>query len=223
MTDKQRIADLEAVIEQFLKPIKDVPFSIIIKSIAGHAILPMVPDNSLDAGLLDSLIKVANLTAKLVEAEPIQRPRPNEVGNDIEPFVMKAANQLGLKAERPRTAAGNLKSTGYPDIIVHDQSGRPTYIECKIFAEGGDLTTMRSFYLSPSDDFKVTMDARHILMAFGMEAQPINGSRNSNYRARSFKIVDLYALKCDVKYEFNSDNQRLYADGLVLAEGKLVS
>ena len=81
------------------------------------------------------------------------------------------------------------------------------------------MTTMRSFYLSPSEDFKVTMDARHLLLAFGMLRKPINDSRDSFYTANSFKLVDLSSLKCDVKYEFNSDNQRLYQDNAILASG----
>jgi hypothetical protein len=94
-------------------------------------------------------------------------------------------------------------------------------LECKIFAEGVDPTTMRSFYLSPSDSFKVSLEARHLLLAYGMEATAIAGSRDSFYRPRSFKLVDLHDLLCDVKYEFNSDNRRLYSAGLILAEGKV--
>jgi hypothetical protein len=44
-------------------------------------------------------------------------------------------------------------------------------------------------------------------------------SRNSEYRAVSFKLVDLHDLLCDVKYEFNSDNRRLYGKEMVLAQG----
>lgn len=80
---------------------------------------------------------------------------------------------------------------------------------------------MRSFYLSPSEDFKVTMDARHLLMAFGVEREPLEGTRDSLYRTISFKLVALAGLKCDVKYEFNSDNKRLYDDGMLLASGIL--
>lgn len=78
---------------------------------------------------------------------------------------------------------------------------------------------MRSFYLSPSESFKVSVDARHLLLAFGMEAEAIPNSRDSLYRPLSFKLVDLHDLLCDVKYEFNSDNRRLYAANTLLLEG----
>ena len=43
--------------------------------------------------------------------------------------------------------------------------------------------------------------------------------RDSLYTPRSFRLVDLHDLLCDVKYEFNSDNRRLYAAGLLLLKG----
>ena len=78
---------------------------------------------------------------------------------------------------------------------------------------------MRSFYLSPSEAFKVSLDAKHLLLAFGMEARAVRGSRDSRYTPRSFKLVDLHDLLCDVKYEFNSDNRRLYVPDLLLLQG----
>ena len=94
-------------------------------------------------------------------------------------------------------------------------------MECKIFAQGSAETTMRSFYLSPSESFKVSVDARHLLLAFGMEASPIAGSRDSLYVPRSYKLIDLHDLLCDVKYEFNSDNRRLYAPSMLLLQGNV--
>ena len=165
------------------------------------------------------LTVIARRAGEFVREAPIRRNRPNEVGNDIEPFVLRAVAESGLSAERPRSREGVGQQTGYPDILVRDVGGRETYLECKIFGEGSDRTTMRSFYLAPSDNFKVCPDARHLLMAFAVSREPVPGSRDSLSRATAFKLVDLFALKCDVKYEFNADNRRLYAPGMVLAEG----
>jgi len=38
---------------------------------------------------------------------------------------------------------------------------------------------------------------------------------------KSYKLIDLYDLLCDVTYEFNSDNRRLYAPSMVLLQGDL--
>jgi hypothetical protein len=80
---------------------------------------------------------------------------------------------------------------------------------------------MRSFYLSPSDSFKVSRDARHLVLTFGMEASAIPGSRNSMYIPRSYKLIDRHDLRCNVKYEFNYDNRRLYAPSMMLLEGSI--
>jgi hypothetical protein len=156
-----------------------------------------------------------------LKSHPIRRPRPNEVGNDVEAFVMRALPKTGLTAARPTSKAGFGKSTGYPDILIRDAQHRDTYLECKIFADGTAETTMRSFYLSPSESFKVCLDARHLLLAFGMHAAAIPGSRDSLYTPKSYKLIDLHDLLCDVKYEFNSDNRRLYAESMVLMQGEL--
>ena len=134
---------------------------------------------------------------------------------------MRALPQVGLSSERPTSITGKGKSTGYPDILVRDPAARATYLECKIFKHGSPKSTMRSFYLSPSDSFKVSVDARHLLLAFGMRSSPIEGSRNSWYVPRSFRLVDLHGLLCDVKFEFNADNRRLYGASMLLAEGDL--
>ncbi|HEX7486001.1 MAG TPA: hypothetical protein VF332_07610 [Vicinamibacterales bacterium] len=55
----------------------------------------------------------------------------------------------------------------------------------------------------------------------GMKADAVGGSRNSLYTPKSYKLVDLHDLLCDVKYEFNSDNRRLYAASMVLLQGHL--
>jgi hypothetical protein len=54
-----------------------------------------------------------------------------------------------------------------------------------------------------------------------MHAAAIPGSRDSLYTPKSYKLIDLHDLLCDVKYEFNSDNRRLYAESMVLMQGEL--
>lgn len=217
--DKERLHQLENVLAQMLQPVRGIPLSVIIKSIAGHAVIPIDRGAAEDRLLIDTLCEAAKLAGAALRKAPIIRPRPNEVGNDVEAYVLEAIQKLGLECRRPTTASGTLKSTGYPDLLVTDKAKRPVYIECKIFASGSAATSMRSFYLSPSDNFKVTQDARHLLLAFEMDAVSVPGTRNSSFTAVSYKLVDLHDLLCDVKYEFNSDNRRLYAAENLLASG----
>ena len=221
MNDKKRLKVLENVLAQMLKPIRGVPFSLIVKSLSDHQVIKFDPKSPDDAAVLTLLEQAIQLCAQELKADPIRRPRPNEVGNDVEAYVFRATKQAGLSPAKPTAQNGHAKSTGYPDMLFFDAANRPTYLECKIFAEGTAATTMRSFYLSPSESFKVSQDARHLLLAFGMRAEAVPGSRDSLYTPVSFKLVDLHDLLCDVKYEFNSDNRRLYTPDLLLLHGAL--
>jgi hypothetical protein len=221
MDDKERLAVLEQALAKMLKPIKGIPFSVIVKSISETEVIRIDRDDPSDIALIGRLEDAVRMCAEDLKSNPIRRPRPNEVGNDVEAYVMRALPRSGLRASRPVSRAGLGKATGYPDILLQDDGGRDTYLECKIFAHGTTDTTMRSFYLSPSESFKVARDARHLLLAFGMEASAIPGSRDSMYVPRSYKLIDLHDLLCDVKYEFNSDNRRLYAPSMMLSHGEV--
>jgi hypothetical protein len=221
MNNNRRIDQLEDVLAQFLQPIRNIPFDLVVRSMTGHRVFDFDQDDPMDQALLQALVRAATSVAQSVAARPIERPRPNEVGNDLEPHVMAAVANVGLEAERPRSLEGRGQGVGYPDILLKQGQDRPTYLEIKSYAEGSALTTMRSFYLSPSENPKICCDARHLLLGFGMTATPINGSRNSIYSVTSYKVVNLFSLKCDVKYEFNSDNRRLYDAELILASGRL--
>lgn len=221
MDDKERLIVLEQALAQMLKPIRGIPFSVIVKSMSERQVIQIDKNDAVDQELIHALESAITICASELKSKPIRRPRPNEVGNDVEAYVMRALLQTGLNALRPTSKAGLGKATGYPDILLQDAAKRDTYLECKIFAHGAAETTMRSFYLSPSESFKVSKDARHLLLAFGMEASAISGSRDSLYIPRSYKLIDLHDLLCDVKYEFNSDNRRLYAPSMILSHGSV--
>lgn len=76
----------------------------------------------------------------------IQSPRPNEVGNHIEPFVKDALNSLGMKAEIPLTSNGKHQSAGYPDVFIQDVDNRITYLECKTYNQKSIGSSFRAFY-----------------------------------------------------------------------------
>ena len=210
---------LENVIKQMLTPMKDIPLSLVIEAISGYKILPFDPTDSNDKTVLDNL-KACNLAGKKVNVKGISRTRANEVGNDIEPFVKDAVRSVGYRADAPKTKSGGKKAAGYPDIEFVDEFGRTNYLECKTYNIENVTTTQRTFYLSPSEDFKITQDAHHLVVSFEIYVAS-RQERENIYKCRSWKIVSVETLPVDVKYEFNSDNARLYAKDLILAEGKL--
>lgn len=96
-------------------------------------------------------------------------------------------------------------------------------MEFKTYNIENIITTQRSFYFSPSDEFKVIYDASHFLLSFEIYVAGEQG-RNHIYKCKHYKILSLDSLSLDVKYEFNSDNKRMYSgkDGtIILAEGEI--
>jgi hypothetical protein len=210
--NSHREQQLEKVIEQFLQPIKGIPFELVVKSLYKHEVYQFDKMATHNILLIDKLFYAMKKVCAEIKQTPIKRPRPNEVGNDIEPYVIKALIEIGLDASTPKTAKDKGKSTGYPDIYINNQP-HPIYLEVKTYAKKNHGTTQRSFYLSPSEDAKITKNAHHLLVGFEVEK---NGDL---YHPVGFVIADLYGLECDMKSEFNSDNKRLYSPERIIAEG----
>ncbi|MBF0228917.1 MAG: hypothetical protein HQK63_04905 [Desulfamplus sp.] len=211
---------LEDVIKQMLQPLKKLPFKLVIETISGNKVLKFDLHNEKNIRLIDDLKKVANFVGKKVNINGIERPRPNEVGNDIEAIIKASLNEVGYESDTPLAKSGKRKSTGYPDIEFKDTYNRLHYLECKTFNIENVDTTQRSFYLSPSDDFKITTDAYHFAMCFEIYVDK-KKDKNNIYKCKSWKILNLENLELDVKYEFNSDNHRMYKSNLILAEGEI--
>ncbi len=209
--------ELQGVIAQMLKPLKGLSLGIVIEGLSNYEVIQFDKKNTKDLKVLKILIKVANNVLFEVNQNGIKRSRPNEVGNDIEPFVIQELEKLGYKALIPKTFEGKSKTTGYPDIEFIDEFDRVNYLECKTFNVKNIATTQRSFYLSPSKEFKVTQNAIHFGISFEVFVDK-NIGNNRIYKVNSWKILDLSKLELDVKYEFNSDNKRLYNENLILAE-----
>jgi len=214
------IRKLEKIIAQFLEPLKDIPFEVAIKAISGCEVIPFDKNNPDDAELLKDLIEAAKIATKNAYKEGIFTRRENEVGNHIEPFMIEALNMIGLKADRPETKEGKKKATGYPDILVFDRKGRPTYVECKTYNERNYQSTQRTFYFSPAErpeDFKVIYDARHLIVSFKIERVERDGKRP--FVPVYWKIFSTNNLVGQIKHEFNSTNKQMYREEALLAEG----
>lgn len=220
MVNDHYIKQLEDVIKQMLKPIKGIPLNLIIESVSGYKVLEFNRKDPENDKLLKKLVAVAKTACKEVNKSGIKRPRPNEVGNDIESYVLNALHSNKIKAGKPFTKSGKQQAVGYPDIEFTIPEKQSHYIECKTYSEKTLNTSMRSFYLSPSENFKINHDGIHFIMSFEIYVASSNGNDNI-YKIKGWKIIDAYYLECDVKYEFNSDNSRLYKEHMILAEEKI--
>ena len=117
MKNNDYIKRLENVIKQMLHPLKDIPFNLVIEAMTGKKVLSFDFSNQNHKDVLELIKKAAINAGKEINKTGILRPRPNEVGNDIEPYVRKALKDLRLNADIPTGPSGHKKTTGYPDII----------------------------------------------------------------------------------------------------------
>ena len=191
-----------------LVPLKSIPFNLVIESMAYKKVLPFDKNNSGHIQVLELVKKAAIRAGTQINEKGILRKRANEVGNDIEKFVKNALNYFDLQCEIPKNRSGKKKSTGYPDLIFWFNK-KPFYLECKSYNLANIETTQRSFYFSPSPDFKVIYNAIHLMVSYEVFVSESLGEKNI-YKCKHFKILTLESLPVDVKYEFNSNNKRLY-------------
>ncbi|HNZ78372.1 MAG TPA: hypothetical protein PKK22_06575 [Bacilli bacterium] len=222
MVNNQYTKRLEDIIKQMLQPLKDIPFNLVIEAMTGKKVISFDFTKKDHQEVLKLLKQSALNAGKEINKTGILRPRPNEVGNDIEPYVRNALNLLDLNADIPAGPSGNKKAMGYPDILFW-YNKNPYYLECKTYNIENIQTTQRSFYFSPSDEFKVTYDAPHFILSFEIYVAGEKGNKHI-YKCKHYKILSIESLSLDVKYEFNSDNKRMYSgkDGtIILDEGKI--
>jgi len=222
MNNSDYTKKLENVIKQMLQPLKDIPFNLVIEAITGKKVTSFDFTGLDHQDVLKFLKQSALKAGKEINKTGILRTRPNEVGNDIEPYVRDSLNILGLNADIPTGPSKRKKAMGYPDIIFWYKDN-PYYLECKTYNIENIETTQRSFYFSPSDEFKIIYDAPHFIISF--EIYVAGEKENKHiYKCKHYKILSIESLSLDVKYEFNSNNKRMYSgkDGtIVLAEGEI--
>ncbi|MBI3290938.1 restriction endonuclease [Candidatus Falkowbacteria bacterium] len=185
-----------------LSPLKDLPFTVIIKSISGFSVLPFQREQN----VVDLFGKSFVEAASEINKNGIKANRPNEVGNYIEPFIKTALKNFGFFADVPTDSNGKKKATGYPDIEMSFNE-KHFYLEVKTYNIKNINTTQRSFYFSPSENFKITKDAPHLLISYQMEK-----ADNGLYYAKHWKFYSLENLKVDLKHEFNQNNKKMYGD-----------
>lgn len=222
MVKREYVQNLENVIKQMLIPLKGVPFNLVIETLSGHKVIPFDSANQEDKELLQLLKKATIETGKEINKNGIQSRRANEVGNYIEDFVRNGLNKVGLRSETPRGKSGRRKAMGYPDLLFYFRN-KPYYLECKTYNKENIATTQRSFYFSPSRDFKVTHDTHHLMVSYEIGVEGRSGTKNI-YKCRHWKIISIENLLVDVKNEFNSNNRRLYSSEggtKLLAEGDI--
>jgi hypothetical protein len=184
-----------------IKPLRNIPFNLIVKSISGFDVKFFDAKNQKHIKVLEALKDIGfNLIGSFVSSK-----RPNEVGNKIEPLVLDEFKKQNIEADKPKNSKGKRQSSGYPDIEF-DFDGEGYYLECKTFNRKNLDETLRTFYFSPSENCKITKSTIHFLLSFEMEK-----IEEQKFKVVSFKIISINSMLCDLKSEFNASNKVMYS------------
>ena len=176
--------ELQCIIAQMLKPLNGLKFNLVIEGLSGYKIIPYNPKDPQDLQLLKTLTNIATKTGNEINTTGIEKMRPNEAGNEIEKFIKNAMINENITPQTPLTQSGKRKAAGYPDIEFKDQFNRTNYLECKTYNTDSENSAFRSFFVSPSQDFKVTENAHHFLLSY--EMYNVEHKNNKNiYKCKS--------------------------------------
>lgn len=116
MTPDEEIKKLKELLAQFMYPIKDAPYPIVMEVITGHPVIAFEPNDKKDIKLLKELRQALQHATQNAHETGIIKLRSNEVGNAIEPFVKEALNNVGVKASTPENSQGKSK---LQDILIY--------------------------------------------------------------------------------------------------------
>jgi hypothetical protein len=215
-------AEIDKLLAEAVRSFRLLPNGIgvsrIISAVTKHVVIGL-DDSAEDVALVKAVAAAARDLIDLSNVTPIKTPRVNELGNAIEEPLLEACKRAGLEATWPRRANGSAARTGYPDIAIDIGGKRPTYLEAKVIKAGSEDSSFRAFYLSPSDNPKVSVNARHLLIAFTHERRNDSADGMEQYALNAFKIVDLAKVFGKIKFEYQASNKDMYLGDAIVAKG----
>ncbi len=184
----------------------------LVEATSGKKVLPLDEDDAVAKRILAALKNA--LTTVLERANAANSPlrktaRINETSRFFEDGLRELLNATpGFSCDFPRTKAGKLQRSGYPDLrLVHQASGRVAYLDPKVYAADSVGSSFRTFYFEPGDSTgKINDDAHHLILGISHDG------KTGNWRFLEWKVVDVSHLSLRLKAEFNASNRDLYQE-----------
>ena len=215
--------------------LRGVLFSEVIFDTTGRKVLPFHANNAVDERVAKAISAACDETMKRLNApdSAIQKiDRINEVSSHFENTLRDLLNATpGLQCDFPRTAAGKVQRSGYPDLRITDlESKRVFYLDPKLYASGNRDSTFRTFYFEPKKSTnKVRDDAVHFVAGFEHapreteSASPnVGGSASPKpmWKFTRWDLVDLSRFTVKLKAEFQGSNRDMYRPEAIVASGR---
>ena len=208
--------DVAVLIEWLLddsRQLDGVRFADVIQATSGKEILPFSRNEDPVVDEIYGAISMAMGASLLVlngEESPIRNlGRINEASRYFEEEMMTRLEAIeGFRCSVPPLADGKEQRSGYPDLkLVHEASGRVTYIDPKLFEETSIKSSLRTFYFEPKTKTnKVLDDAHHLLIGIAHDGN------TGHWKFTTWHPVDLSEFRVRLKAEFQASNKDLYRE-----------
>jgi hypothetical protein len=145
-----------------------------------------------------------------------RQKRVNEMSKYFEDAIESKMKAIpGFECEFPKTAAGHVQRSGYPDLrLVDKATGRVLYLDPKLYAKGSRHNSLRTFYFTPRRETnKVNDDAHHLIV--GIEHEKTGAEVNFT----RWELIDLSGFRVRLKAEFEGSNADMYREDAVVGTG----
>jgi hypothetical protein len=201
--------------------LSQMPFGDVIRYATGKKVLPMNPDDPDDQRVLKQIgAALDEILGRMNEPDsPAQNiARINEVSGPFEEMIRETLNKVeGLSCDFPKTAAGKVQRSGYPDLrLVDSATERVYYLDPKLHSAKSATSSFRSFYFEPKEETnKVRDDAVHLIIGIEHEKR-----KAAHWQFTRWKIVDLAEFKVKLKAEFQGSNRDMYRPEAIIATGE---
>lgn len=199
------------------RELKGIPFPQVVLAVSGKQVLPLDTNLVEDRELLARIGRALDEVSRRMNAADNsihKQKRINEVSSHFEDEIKRVLGKTsGFSCDFPKTAAGKVQRSGYPDLRLLDQkSGRVIYLDPKLYETGGRDSTFRTFYFEPKKETnKILDDGHHLLVGFEHA-----GRTGGSWRFTRWDLVDLSKFKVRLKAEFQGSNRDLYRSEAVV-------
>lgn len=197
--------------------LKGILFSDVISATSGKRVLPVDRADADTARILKTIGTV--LDEVIVQMNGVDSPakrqkRVNEMSKFFEDTISAKLNgTAGFECGVPKTTAGHVQRSGYPDLrLVDKATGRVIYLDPKLYAKGSRRSSLRTFYFTPKRETnKVNDDANHLIV--GIEHE----KTGTEVVFTKWELIDLNKFRVRLKAEFEGSNADMYREDAVVA------
>jgi len=209
---------VNALIDTFLdgSDSQEVLFAEVVKAATGTHVIPMDPNEEVDAQILDELgvaMEEALDLFNLPSSPNRSAGRINEMGPHLENALHQSLNRSAeFSCDFARNREGIQSRAGYPDLkLIHKASGRVVYLEAKLAESSSLHSNLKTFYYTPrGPNETILSDAHHLMLSVEHDGN------TGNWKFTGWQIIDLALFKVRLKAEFHAENKDVYRPELTI-------